>query len=249
MLTLENIHLSFGDLHVLRGVTCEVAPGDLTAIMGANGAGKSTLFDVIAGTTMPDEGRVVVDGVDITSWTPERRAPLIGRLFQNTSLASVATLTVRENLALATLKGRQAGLKCGLTQFPEVVVEEVLKPLNLRLDELLDTPMGNLSGGQRQIVSFVMATLVPPRILLLDEPTAALDPRSATKLLLFAKDFVQEQGIPTLMITHDPEIARHMANRLWVIGDGQVAVDQTAGKAGAPSADLFQQIDYKRLSA
>lgn len=248
MLKLENIHIAFNGLKVLNDLSLQLNSGDFVAIMGCNGAGKSTLFDLIAGTTKPDQGRVLLDGQDITGWSEIERAPFIGRLFQNTRLASVSTLTVRENLALATLKGRSAGLRHGLSQFPEDVIERVLQPLNLRLEELLDTPMGALSGGQRQIVSFIMATLVPPRILLLDEPTAALDPRSATELLIFAKEFVGKHGIPTVMITHDPEIARHVGNKLWMIEGGKLCSIEEGKDARSPEA-LIHQVDYKRLSS
>jgi putative ABC transport system ATP-binding protein len=249
MLKLENIHVSFGNLEVLAGLNCHLNAGDFVAIMGCNGAGKSTLFDVIAGTTKPDRGRILLDGEDITEWSETQRAPLIGRLFQNTRLASVSTLTVRENLALATLKGRSAGLRHGLSHFPEKVIDKILRPLNLRLEELLDRPMGTLSGGQRQIVSFIMATLVPPRILLLDEPTAALDPKSATELLLFAKEFVREHGIPTVMITHDPEIARHTGNKLWVIEKGKLRFVGDGEGDLALLETVIHPVDYKRLSA
>lgn len=220
MLKLENIHIAFNDLRVLKGLSCELREGDFVSIMGCNGSGKSTLFDVIAGTIKPDQGRIFFDHHDVTGWSEMRRATLMGRLFQNTRMASVSTLTVRENLALATLKGRSAGLRHGLNHFPEEVVEGILKPLKLRLEKLLDIPMEALSGGQRQIVSFIMTTLVPPRILLLDEPTAALDPRSASELLIFAKEFVNKHRIPTVMITHDIEMAKHVGNKLWVIEEG-----------------------------
>lgn len=220
MLKLEDIHIAFNRLKVLNGLNCELNRGDFVALMGCNGAGKSTLLDVITGASKPERGRIFIDQKDVTEWSEMERAPFIGRLFQNTRLASVSTLTVRENLSLAMLKGGAATLRKGLSRFPEEVVERVLRPLNLRFEELLDTPMGDLSGGQRQIISFIMATLIPPRILLLDEPTAALDPRSATELLLFAKEFVAKRKIPTLMITHDPEIARDVGNKLWVLEGG-----------------------------
>jgi len=245
MLKIENIHISFNSLKVLNGLSCQMAIGDFVAIMGCNGSGKSTLFDVIAGTAKPNHGKVFLGGEDITKWSEVQRASSIGRLFQNTHLASVSTLTVRENLALATLKGRSTRLRHGLTCFPERVLEKVLRPLNLRLEELLDMPMGALSGGQRQIVSFIMATLVPPRILLLDEPTAALDPRSATELLLFAKAFVAEHKIPTMMITHDPEIAAHVADKVWMIEGGRMNMHSEGERASKLS---IQNIDYARLS-
>lgn len=247
MLKLEDIHVSFADLKVFENLNCQLHSGDFVAVMGANGSGKSTLFDIITGTTKPQRGRVLLNGLDISNISEKKRSLFIGRLFQNTHLASVETLTVRENLALATLKKRSAGLCHGLKNFPKNLIEDLLKPLNLRLDELLDTKMSALSGGQRQIISFIMATLVPPHILLLDEPTAALDPHSATQLLLFAKNFVRKQKIPTLMITHDAEIAQHMCNKLWIIKDGEVHDTCLKKNLQQHPHELFHQIDYQQL--
>lgn len=189
-------------------------------LMGANGAGKTTLFDLIAGKTLPDEGRISLDGLDVTKMQERQRACLIGRLFQNPAAGSCPNLTVRENLALAAIKDRQAGFRSGVRAFPAEAADEMLRPLNL--DSLLDLPMGALSGGQRQFIAFAMAVLTPPTLLLLDEPTAALDPRSASTLLTFAHQYVKKHAIPTLMITHDVAFANQYGNRLWILKEGDI---------------------------
>src|SRR5205823_109927 len=145
MLRLENIFKKFNGIEVLKGLSCEVREGDFVVVMGPNGTGKSTLFDIISGKTILDEGTVWLNGNDITHMPEQKRAFLVGRLFQNTYLGSCASLTLRENLSLATLKGRRAGLTRGIEAISEEVIEELLKPLNLRLEKVLDTPMMALS--------------------------------------------------------------------------------------------------------
>lgn len=242
MLKLENIHVEYDGLKVLKGLNCSLEKGDFASIIGSNGAGKSTFFDVITGKVKPQKGRVLLDQKDITRLTESERAPIIGRLFQNVCLASVDNLTVRENLALATLKGKKPTLKKGLNKFPTELVKEVLEPLQLRIEDLLDTPIKQLSGGQRQIVSLIMTTLVPPKILLLDEPSAALDPRSATELLIFAKTFVKKNKIPTLLITHDLAVAKNIGNQFWALKGGKLELE---GYKYLESIE--QKLDYKRL--
>lgn len=228
MLKIEKVKISFHGIAILRDLSCEVGASDLVTIMGHNGAGKSTLFDIIAGKTMPDEGHVILGDDDVTALSEQQRASSVGRLFQNTYHGSVATMTVRENIAMATYKGRAAGLQCGVATFPSDVVDEVLAPLGLNLEKLLDVPMGMLSGGQRQILSFIMATLVPPEVLLLDEPTAALDPRSAAMLVAFIQEYVATHRIPTLLITHDKEIAA-IGTKQWALQEGKLVERKSHG--------------------
>lgn len=247
MLEIKNISKRFNALDVLKNISFTVDSGDFVVIMGPNGTGKSTLFDIISGKTRADEGSIYVDGIDISSLSERNRASIVGRLFQNTYLGSCSTLSIRENMAMATLKTRSAGLTRGIKAFPEKVVAEFLAPLNLNLEQLLDTPMGALSGGQRQIISFVMAVLHPPKVLLLDEPTAALDPKSATQLLLFAKNYAREHGIPTMLITHDPMIAKHLGNRLWILEGGTIKSEFGEEKSSMNPQDFFHHIDYERL--
>src|SRR5688572_6685172 len=183
MLKLNNISVSFRNNQILTDVCLEVQPGEILSIIGHNGAGKSTLFGVIAGSIAATSGSVHLDGEDITTMTQSQRALFVGRLMQDVVTGSVSGMTVRENLCLATLKGRRATLRPAKQSFPNDVVEQILKPLNLNLENQLDIPIERLSGGQRQIIAFVMAILVKPSVLLLDEPTAALDPLSSQRLL------------------------------------------------------------------
>ncbi len=248
MLELQHISLAFGDKEVFRNLCATINDGDFILIVGPNGAGKTTLFDIIAGRIGPDSGKIILDGNDISHVDELHRAPYISRLFQNPSLSCVPSMTVAQNLALATYKGRSVKLRNGMHTFPEQVVEEVLKPLNLGLEKLLATPMGSLSGGQRQIISFVMATLVEPRMLLLDEPSAALDPISTTKLLRFAHRYIKEHSITTLMITHDPELARVLGTTLWVVENGTIAKKyHGVEKQQLSNHDMSGDIDYAQI--
>lgn len=245
MLQLLNLSKKFNNLPVLQSLSCRVAPGDFVIIIGPNGTGKTTLFDIISGKTAPDQGSIYLDDNDITSMSEQKRAKFISRLFQNTYLGSCSALTVRENLAMATLKERPAGFRLARTAFPEKTIEEFLAPLNL--EKLLDVPMSSLSGGQRQIIAFVMSILKPPKLLLLDEPTAALDPTSATQLLSFAKKYAQTHEVPILLITHDPMIAKHLGNRLWILGNGGIQKEFGPEKNKMDLQDFFRPIHYEAL--
>ena len=199
MLKLLNVSKKFGSHQVLENLSGSAQSGDFVVIMGPNGTGKTTLFDIISGKIPLDQGSILLDGIDISSMPEQIRATHVARLFQNTYLGACSELTVRENLAMANLKTKSASLKSSATAFPENTVSEFLEPLNLK--RFLDTPLGALSGGQRQMIAFIMAILTPPKLLLLDEPTAALDPNSATQLLSFAKTYAETHRVPTLQIT------------------------------------------------
>lgn len=248
MLKLENISISFGQLKVLKNISCEVQAGDFIVIVGSNGAGKSTLFDVIAGKIKPDTGSVILEGVDITQKNELERAIMITRLFQNTHLNSVGSMTVAQNLAMALYSRRSVSLVNGMKYMSAQKAHELLKPLEIMSDEYLDKPMNTLSGGQRQLIAFIMSTLHMPKILLLDEPTAALDPNAATKLLTFASSFIKQHKITALMITHDPYIALNMGNKVWVLENGSITQQYgPTEKKDLNSNQLIGQIDYAAL--
>ncbi len=248
MLKIINVSKKFNQLNVLKNFSCEAQKDDFIIIMGPNGAGKSTLFETIAGRILPDQGTVFLNEFNMTHVQERKRAHFIGRLHQNTYLGSCSNLTLRENLAMAHLKSRRAGLKKGTNLFPEEIVENLLKPLNLNLEKLLDVPMAALSGGQRQIVAFIMAVLTPPKILLLDEPTAALDPASSTALLSFAQKYAHQHQIPVLLITHDPQIAKYLGNRLWILQNGHIEREFGPEKRTMNPEGFFQFIDYTKLN-
>jgi putative ABC transport system ATP-binding protein len=248
MIELKNISVHFGGIPIFHNLSVRIKAGDFVTIIGANGAGKTTLFDLIAGRIVPQSGRIIIDGRDVTPLRELERAPLIARLFQNLRLNTVESMTVAENLALATYKGRRVGLHKAMQSFPFQIVENVLRPLNGNIDDLLDKPMGSLSGGQRQMIALIMATLCPPKILLLDEPTAVLDPQSATKMLIFAAAFIKQHAITTLLITHDQRIALRLGDKLWVVQSGSIKqYDEEEKKKLAPE-DLIGEIDYEALA-
>lgn len=249
MLELKDITLSFDNISILQNTNCSVEKEDFIVIVGANGAGKSTLFDIIAGRTQPTTGSIYLDGMDITNLKETRRARFVSRLLQNTDLNTFASLSVEANLALATYRGRKVTFKNGMSAFPRHVVKEVLRPLEVDLEPLLKRPLGSLSLGQRQIISFVMATLVPPKILLLDEPTAGLDPTSATTLIRFATKFINTHPITTLLITHDPKLALSIGNKLWIMNEGVITHRYSQEEKALLSPDtLIGEIDYEKIA-
>jgi putative ABC transport system ATP-binding protein len=222
MLSLKNVSVNFGEFTALNNINCNINENDFILILGHNGAGKTTLLDSISGKVTATSGKIFRNTQDITKMSEMNRAKFMSRVFQNTYLGSVATMTVAENLAMALLKTKNAGFKKAIKNYPEYIVEETLKPLGLRLEMHLNTPIGQLSGGQRQIITIIMATLCEPDILLLDEPTAALDPVSTENLLHFVHNYTKNRKIATLMITHDEEKAQFLATRLWKLNKGEL---------------------------
>ncbi len=249
MIELKNITVTLNNKTILDTLSCSVNKGDFITIVGVNGSGKSTLFNTIAGKILPLQGQILFDKNDVTTMNELQRASLIGRLFQNISLSSVSSLSVKENLALAMQRGRRSQLRNGLAKFPSLLVAHAAQVLDIDLEKLLNQPMGSLSGGQRQLVALLMATIVPPRILLLDEPSAALDPVAATKLLVYAKKLIKAHSITAMLITHDPHIAIALGNKLWVIEQGRITkqFDQEAKQKLSP-AQLIGHVNYQELA-
>jgi putative ABC transport system ATP-binding protein len=248
MLHLDTINVWFGEHHVLRNLSCQVEPGDFITIVGTNGAGKSTFFDTIAGKIHPQQGRIMLDRQDITRLSEQQRAGMITRIFQNTELNSVGSLTVAQNLALARYSRRPARFVNGMQGLPRHKAEALMQSIGLNAT-ILDKRMQDLSGGQRQLIAFVMATEQIPKILLLDEPTAALDPQAATRLLQHAGNFIKEHAITTLLITHDPYIALSMGNKVWVLERGVITKQYAAHeKQSLNPHELIGNIDYAALA-
>jgi len=248
MLTLKNIDIWFGNNHVLRNLSCSVERGDFVVIVGTNGAGKSTFFDTIAGKVPPKRGSITLDGTDITHQNELQRAGYITRIFQNTRLNSVSSMTVMQNLAFAYFSRRPATLARGMHNMPREKAAQLLKDVGMS-PALLDTPMNALSGGQRQLIAFVMCTRLLPKVLLLDEPTAALDPQAATRLLHHAAKFIKKHHLTTLLITHDPHIALSIGNKIWVLENGTISrTYDKRDKAHLSPEKLIGSIDYALIA-
>ncbi|MDD7541382.1 MAG: ATP-binding cassette domain-containing protein [Mobiluncus porci] len=245
VLRLEKIEKSFHQrtadaYRALRGVNLEVPEGDFITIVGGNGAGKSTLLNVIAGSILVDSGRVVIDETEVTRLPEEERAGLIGRIFQDPKLGTAPRMTVAENLLLASKRGEGRGFKISMNEAKREEFRRVLAPLKLGLEDRLDTEIGVLSGGQRQSVALIMATLKTPRLLLLDEHTAALDPKTARKVLDYTAKVIADNGLTALTITHHLKDALNFGNRMLVMNHGEIVHDFNASqKASMTDAELY----------
>ena len=228
MLKLTNITKTFAPGTVnqktaLCGIDLHLAPGDFVTVLGSNGAGKSTLFSAIAGSIRPDTGSVILDGQDVTALPDYKRSKYIGRLFQDTLKGTAPNMTIAENLALAYLRssGRHSPFSM-VSAAERREFRDRLSQLGLGLEDRMDSPVGLLSGGQRQALTLLMATLVTPKLLLLDEHTAALDPATAEKVLELTKSIVAQNRITCLMITHDISSALQLGNRTIIMNAGKI---------------------------
>ena len=200
-------------------------PGDFVTIIGGNGAGKSTLMNAVAGVWPVDEGSVVIDGENITGYPEYRRAKLLGRVFQDPMTGTAATMEIQENLALAARRGERRGLSWGISKEEKEQYHEMLKILDLGLEDRMTTKVGLLSGGQRQALTLLMASLKKPKLLLLDEHTAALDPKTAAKVLELTGNIVEENELTAMMVTHNMKDAIRMGNRLVMMHEGRIIYD------------------------
>ena len=230
MLRVENICKTFfagtiNEKKALQGLSLHLKPGDFVTVIGGNGAGKSTLMNSIAGVFPIDSGKIIIDGNYITKTPEHKRAKYIGRVFQDPMKGTAADMQVAENLAMASRRGKPLSLKWSSQSSQLAEFREALKELDLGLENRLETRIGTLSGGQRQSITLLMATLVPPKLLLLDEHTAALDPKTAEKVLNLTQKRVSEGNLTTLMITHNMRDALRFGNRLIMMHEGRVVVD------------------------
>ena len=230
MLDIQAIHKTFNagtvnEKAALRGVSLHLDEGDFVTVIGGNGAGKSTLLNTVAGTYFPDEGSITIGGVDVTRLPEHKRAKYIGRVFQDPMTGTAATMQIEENLALAKRRGSRRTLRRGITRAEREEYRELLKILDLGLEDRLTAKVGLLSGGQRQALTLLMASLVKPKLLLLDEHPAALDPKTAAKVLEATEKIVQRDRLTTLMITHNMRDAIAHGNRLIMMYEGQIALD------------------------
>ena len=209
----------------LNGLTLHLDEGDFCTVIGGNGAGKSTMLNAVAGVFQVDQGSIVIDGIDVTKLPEHKRAKYIGRVFQDPMTGTAATMQIEENLALAKRRGKKRSLRSGITKAEREEYKELLKILDLGLEYRLTSKVGLLSGGQRQALTLLMASLVKPKLLLLDEHTAALDPKTAAKVLEATEKIVNRDHLTTLMITHNMKDAIAHGNRLIMMKDGQVILN------------------------
>lgn len=249
MLSINGIKKTFNvgtvnEKTALNGLNLHLNEGDFVTVIGGNGAGKSTMLNAIAGTWFVDEGSILIDGVDVTRLSEHKRARYLGRVFQDPMTGTAANMQIEENLALAARRGKKRTLKSGITSKEREYYKEQLKILDLGLENRMTSKVGLLSGGQRQALTLLMATLQKPKLLLLDEHTAALDPKTAAKVLEATDKIVAKDNLTTIMITHNMKDAIVHGNRLVMMYEGNVIYD-VAGeeKQKLTVADLLKKFE------
>ena len=249
MLRISHVKKTFNagtvtEKRALTGVDLELADGDFVTVIGGNGAGKSTLLNMIAGVYAIDSGVIELDGEDISRLSEPARAKYLGRVFQDPMRGTAADMQIDENLALARRRAQRRGLRWGITKEERAEYAELLKTLDLGLEKRMSAKVGLLSGGQRQALTLLMATLTNPRVLLLDEHTAALDPKTAAKVLELTEQIVTERGLTTLMVTHNMNDAIRLGNRLIMMCDGRVIYDVSGEEKGRLTVpDLLRKFE------
>ena len=257
MLKLENIRKTFNpgtinEKTALKGINLTLNEGDFCTVIGGNGSGKSTLLNMIAGVYPVDCGKIIIDGNDITNLPEYKRAKFLGRVFQDPMTGTAANMEIEENLAIAKRRGEKRSLKLGITKKEKELYKEILAPLDLGLENRLKSKVGLLSGGQRQALTLLMASLQKPKVLLLDEHTAALDPKTAKKVLKTTEDIVKKDNLTTLMITHNMADAIKTGNRLIMMNNGKIIFDVSGEeKKNLTTEDLlkkFRDLEGEELS-
>lgn len=249
MLKLSHVKKTFNrgavtEKRALTGVDLTLADGDFVTVIGGNGAGKSTLLNMIAGVYPLDSGTVELDGEDISRLSEPKHAKYLGRVFQDPMRGTAADMQIEENLALAKRRGERRTLRWGITRAERDEYAELLKKLDLGLETRMQAKVGLLSGGQRQALTLLMATLTNPRVLLLDEHTAALDPKTAAKVLDLTEQIVGERKLTTLMVTHNMNDAIRLGNRLIMMHEGRVIYDVAGDEKRALTVpDLLQKFE------
>lgn len=250
MICLENFSKTFGpgtpnEIVALKNISIEIEKGEFVLLIGPNGSGKSTLLNAIAGTTHGDSvthGRILIDREDVTDWPDYQRAKLMGRVFQNPFLGTAPSMTIAENLQLACLRGKPKTLRIGLSGLQASRLKKRLADFGMGLENRLDTPIGLLSGGQRQALTLLMATLERPKVLLLDEHTAALDPRSAEQVLTMTEKIIFREELTALMVTHSMDQAVSFGTRLIMLNEGRIVMDINRNqKSGLTTDDLIRK--------
>lgn len=247
MLEIKNVYKTFNagtvnEKVALKGLDLTLEDGDFVTVIGGNGAGKSTMLNAVAGVWPVDMGKIIIDGKDVTRLSEHQRAKYIGRVFQDPMMGTAPSMQIEENLALAARRGQRRGLSWGVTKEEREQYRELLGGLGLGLESRLATKVSTLSGGQRQALTLLMATLKRPKLLLLDEHTAALDPKTAAKVMELTDRIVREGQLTTMMITHNMRDAIQYGNRLIMLHEGHIILD-IAGeeKKNLTVPDLLEQ--------
>lgn len=252
MIKIEKLSKTFNsgtinEVKSLCDITCTIEEESFVVLLGTNGSGKSTLLNAIAGNFLPDSGKILLDGMDITRMAEHNRARYIGRVFQNPYSGTAPDMSIAENLALAARRGLSRNLGWAL---PEKVLQEFqqrVKPLNMGLEDRLDSPIGKLSGGQRQALTLLMATWLKPKLLLLDEHTAALDPKTANKVIQLTEEVISKDHLTTMMVTHSMQQAVNMGDRILMLHKGKIVYDfKGPEKQRLKSNDLLALFDEIR---
>lgn len=249
MLKLNDIYKTFNqntvnEKRVINGLSLHLRKGDFVTVIGGNGAGKSTMLNLIAGVYPPDSGNILLDGEPITHLPEYKRAKYLGRVFQDPMMGTAANMEIQENLALAYRRGKNRGLRWGITNKEKQIYTEKLKSLDLGLETRMSTKVGLLSGGQRQALTLLMAALQQPKLLLLDEHTAALDPKTADRVLELTQQIVTANNLTTLMVTHNMKQAIQYGNRLIMMYEGNIIYDVSGEeKSSLKVADLLQKFE------
>lgn len=230
MLRLQNIRKVFNEGTVdekvaLNSINLHLKPGDFVTVIGSNGAGKSTLLNIISGVLLPDIGKIELDGQLVNNLREHQRAPMIGRVFQDPMAGTAPSMTIEENLAIAYARDKKRGLRTGVNKERRKLFQEYVKSLNLGLENRLSAKVGLLSGGERQALSLLMATFTKPKLLLLDEHTAALDPARADLITKLTKQIVERENLTTLMVTHNMQQALELGNRLIMMDKGSIILE------------------------
>lgn len=249
MLEIDGVSKTFfpntaNEVRALQDVSVHIEAGSFTAIIGTNGSGKSTLLNAVAGTFELDAGRILLDGRDVTRWPEYRRAAFIGRVFQNPFAGTAADMTIAENIAIAIKRGGHRPLRRAVTRGFRDAVADRVRTLKMGLEDRLDNPIGTLSGGQRQALTLLMATWTRPKLLLLDEHTAALDPKSAAKVAELTRQIIDEQNLTALMVTHSMQQAVDLPDRIVMMHRGRIVEDyQRERKHRVRAPDLIATFD------
>jgi putative ABC transport system ATP-binding protein len=249
---LQNLSVTFGEAtpletKAIRGISLDIQQGEFVTVIGSNGSGKSTLLNTLSGDTIVQQGKILIDNENVTKWSVSQRARLVARVFQDPLAGSCANLSIEENMALAWNRGKKLGISMALNEQNRAVFHQQLSRLGLGLEKRLNDKMGLLSGGQRQAISLLMSSLQPAKLLLLDEHTAALDPKTAEYVTKLTCDIIHENELTTLMVTHSMQQALDVGTRTIMLHEGQVIFDMSGDdRKGLTVIDLLELFNQRQ---